>query len=268
MIMGILNVTPDSFSDGGKFADPRAAIEHALLLAEQGADIIDIGGESTRPGSDAVSVQEELDRVLPVFQGLAGSGLVLSIDTMKPEVADAAVQAGARIINDVTGMVNPRMVELAVRHQVTVCAMHMQGAPKSMQASPQYQDVVKEVKSYLRNRVEALVAAGLPKEKIWIDPGIGFGKMLEHNLALLRALDQFVATGSPVLLGVSRKSFLGTVLGSPGAPLPVTEREEGTLAVHVMAQLAGVSVIRTHNVVGAVRARAVVSALSPGVPPG
>ncbi len=257
--MGILNVTPDSFSDGGLYLDSSAAIQAGQRMFEEGAGIVDVGGESTRPGAEEVAEAEELRRVLPVVSALASHGAV-SIDTMKPGVAREALRAGATMVNDVTSLGAPEMAEVCAEAGCTVCLMHMQGTPRTMQASPNYGDVVREVRDYLVARAERAERRGISREKIWIDPGIGFGKAIEHNLALLNHLEVLVATGFPVVVGVSRKSFIGRVLGG----LPVEDRLEGTLATQVVAQLAGVAVIRAHDVLATKRAiemaRAIVDA--------
>lgn len=242
--MGILNVTPDSFSDGGEFLDPDTAIEQGLALVGAGADIVDVGGESTRPGSEPVSPEVEEARVLPVVEALVSNGTTVSIDTSKPRIARAAVNAGASIINDVTGFRSSEMVDVAADTAVAVVAMHMLGEPRSMQENPTYENVLAEVASYLMRQASTLRTAGVSASAIAIDPGIGFGKTVDHNLELLRHLDRFVLSGYPVVLGASRKSFIGTVLGgrSPG------DRDVGTAATVVAAVLAGVAVVRVHNV--------------------
>jgi dihydropteroate synthase len=256
-IMGILNVTPDSFSDGGRYLDPEVAIRHGLDMADDGADILDIGGESTRPGSDPVSAEEEWRRIGPVIRGLAGKvGVPLSVDTMKPEVAEQAIEAGAAIVNDVSGMRDPTMVRLVASRRVGVVAMHMLGDPKTMQEHPTYADVVKDVRTSLGERVHDLKAAGVPPEAIAIDPGVGFGKAVEHNLALLRRLDRLVDLGHPVVVGVSRKSFIER-LGGGGAG----ERLPGSLAAAVLAVARGAHVVRVHDVAESVRAVRVADAL-------
>ena len=237
MILGILNVTPDSFSDGGQFPDLEAAAAHGCLLAEQGAEIIDLGGESTRPGAVPVDVDEELRRVIPVLRALRKkSEVLISIDTSKAAVADAAMEAGADIINDVTALLgDPAMPEVAARHGAGVILTHMQGNPQTMQLAPHYGDVVREVADFLRQRMEAVLGYGMATESMAIDPGIGFGKTWEHNLALLRELAQFVTMGRPVLVGVSRKSFLARLAGAekmedrlwPGVALTSYGREMG-----------------------------------------
>src|SRR5215208_7158555 len=214
--MGIVNVTPDSFSDGGAFEDAVAAVLHARRLASEGARILDVGGESTRPGADAVAADEELRRVLPVVEGIAGLGLPvqISIDTMKSAVAEAAVDAGASYVNDVTAFRHdPALAGLVADRGLDCCLMHMLGEPRTMQSNPRYDDVVADVKAFLEERLAAAVAAGVPEEHVQLDPGIGFGKTLAHNLELLRRLDEIVAIGRPVVLGTSRKAFIGRITG-------------------------------------------------------
>ncbi len=263
-IMGILNVTPDSFSDAGAYFDADTAISRGLQMVAEGADLVDVGGESTRPGADPVPLDEELRRVLPVVRELAKRKAPVSVDTSKPEVAWEAVHCGARVVNDVTGLRDPAMLQALAQLDCTVCVMHMLGEPRTMQASPSYGDVVEEVRSYLLEQAESAQEAGIGRERIWIDPGIGFGKTLEHNLVLLRNLGAFVATGYPVLLGVSRKSFLGRVLGSADSPAPVEERLEGTLAAQTLAQASGVRVLRVHDVGAEVRAARVAAVILMG----
>jgi dihydropteroate synthase len=245
--MGILNVTPDSFSDGGVHFDTQTAIDAGFRMRDEGADIIDIGGESTRPNSEPVSMEEELRRTLPVVQALAQRGIPVSIDTSKPEVARQALEAGAGIVNDVTAFSDPGMAPLCAQHGCTVCLMHMKGTPRTMQQDPTYEDVVAEVRDFLLERTQHAEAQGIARESIWIDPGIGFGKTVEHNLQLLRNLDEFVLTGYNVLIGVSRKSFIGRIL-NPETPLPADQRLEGTLAAQVLAQAMGAKIIRAHDV--------------------
>jgi len=245
-IMGILNVTPDSFSDGGRYLDAAAAIEHGLELAAEGAEIIDVGGESTRPGSSGVSLELELERVVPVIEGLvaAGLGAAISIDTSKLEVARAALDAGASFVNDVTAFrAAPAIAELVAARGAECCLVHMQGEPATMQKAPHYGDVVAEVASFLRERVEFALAAGIARERILVDPGIGFGKTVAHNLELLDRLDELVALGQPVLIGTSRKSFLGALGGGRER-----DRLAGTIATNVIALLRGASVFRVHDV--------------------
>lgn len=261
LIMGVLNVTPDSFSDGGQFFSVSEALARADQMRAEGADIIDVGGESTRPGAEPVLEDEELRRVIPVVGDLARRGFRVSIDTMKPAVASAALAAGAQIVNDVSGFRNPEMSAIAARHQAATCLMHMQGKPRTMQAEAEYADVVSEVRDYLRQQAEEAIAAGVPQEEIVLDPGIGFGKTLGHNIDLLKAIPQMKALGFPVLIGVSRKSFIGRLLGSSADPRPVEERLHGTLAVQVLAQAWGADVLRVHDVRAATDARAMVHAL-------
>lgn len=240
--MGVLNVTPDSFFDGGLFFDPDAAIARGREMFAQGADIVDVGGESSRPGAEPVSAEEELRRVLPVVRALAPSGRI-SIDTMKPEVAAAACAAGATLVNDVAG----RCVDVAGRAGAGIVVMHMQGEPATMQLDPRYEDVVAEVFASLEAGSAAARQQGI--DEVYVDPGIGFGKTLEHNLALLAALPRLVARGTPVLVGTSRKSFLGKVIAEPGAkPRPTDERLEGSLATAVWAMACGCAVLRAHDV--------------------
>lgn len=243
--MGIVNVTPDSFSDGGRFLDPGAAIEHGLHLAAEGADIIDVGGESTRPGASPVEAGEQLRRILPVVAALCRQTEVpISIDTSNAAVARQAVAAGAEIINDVTGLSgDPEMVRLAAESQTGVCVMHMRGTPRTMQDNPVYADVVAEVAAYLRARRDALIAAGIPQDRIALDPGIGFGKTVQHNLALLGNAWRLHELGCPVLVGHSRKSFIGEVLGQPQA-----DRTAGTIGVAIALARQGVQLLRVHDV--------------------
>ncbi|HEX4128594.1 MAG TPA: dihydropteroate synthase [Pirellulales bacterium] len=244
-VMGIVNVTPDSFSDGGEFFDPRAAIEQGLRLATAGAEVLDVGGESTRPYSEPVSSAEELRRVLPVVRELVErSGVPVSIDTSKATVAAAAIQAGAEIINDVTGLAgDPDMLPLAVASGAGVCAMHMHGTPQTMQDNPRYHDVVAEVLDYLRQRRDALLAAGIEAKRICLDPGIGFGKTHQHNLALLANCHRFHELGCPLLVGPSRKGFIAHVLGDKQ-----TDRIAGTVGVVLSLAVQGVQVVRVHDV--------------------
>ena len=252
-LMGILNVTPDSFSDGGVHFDAGVAVAAGLRMVEEGADFVDVGGESTRPGAEGVPVDEELRRVIPVVKALASEGVKVSIDTMKPYVALAAIDAGATFVNDVNALKYPEMAAVVQQTGVGVCLMHMKGDPRTMQANPMYDDVVTEVRDFLTGRARLAESCGIPREKIWIDPGFGFGKTVEHNLLLLKHLDVFAATGYPVLIGVSRKSTIGRVL-NPDNPLPVEERLEGTLAAQVVAQMKGARIIRAHDVKAARRA--------------
>jgi dihydropteroate synthase len=258
-LMGVLNVTPDSFSDGGAFEDdPLAAVEHGRRLAAEGADILDVGGESTRPGADPVPAEEELRRVVPVVEGLAALGLPvqISIDTMKLEVAEAALDAGASYVNDVTAFRHdPDLAALVADRGVDCCLMHMLGEPRTMQEDPRYEDVVDDVKAFLEERTAAAVAAGVAEERIQLDPGIGFGKTLEHNLELLRRLDELVAIGRPLVIGTSRKSFLGRITGRD-----VTERVHATAATSVIAFERGARVFRVHDVAATADALAVAAA--------
>ena len=243
--MGVLNVTPDSFSDGGRYPTLAAAIDHGVEMADQGAGIIDIGGESTRPGADPVPAVEELERVVPVVGALVDRGIAVSIDTAKPEVARAALEAGALVVNDVTGLSDPLMASVAAEFSAGVVIMHMQGQPRTMQDDPQYEDVVGEVRDFLLARAGMAEAAGVGRDRIAIDPGIGFGKSFDHNLALLRNLRVLVDTGYPVLLGASRKAFLGRILGGS---VPAPERDPATGATVALAIEQGVAIVRVHNV--------------------
>jgi dihydropteroate synthase len=243
-VMGILNVTPDSFSDGGDFFAPEAALAHACKMVAAGAAIIDVGGESTRPGAAPVALQEELRRVIPVIESLCATLPVpVSIDTRNPAVMQAAVAAGAGMINDVNALQAPGAMEMAASLDVPVCLMHMQGIPESMQENPGYVDVVAEVRQFLTVRANACIAAGMAPEQILLDPGFGFGKTTRHNLLLLQQLDGLVAEGYPVLVGLSRKSLIGKVLG-----LPVAERLYPGLALAVLAVWQGAAIVRTHDV--------------------
>ncbi len=242
--MGILNITPDSFSDGGIFLSPEKAIAQALRMAEEGADIIDVGGESTRPGARPVSVQEELDRVLPVVEALHGRiPLPISIDTSKPEVMRAAVTAGAGFINDVHALREPGALEAAAQLEVPLCLMHMRGEPRTMQDEPRYADVVGEVRDFLGQRRDACLEAGIPASRLVIDPGFGFGKTLQHNIELLRGLKKLGNLGLPVLAGLSRKSMIGKALG-----LPVEQRLHASVALALMAVQQGARIVRVHDV--------------------
>ncbi|HSK50922.1 MAG TPA: dihydropteroate synthase [Solirubrobacterales bacterium] len=242
--MGVVNVTPDSFSDGGMFLDPEAAIAHGRQLIEDGAAILDVGGESTRPGAEPVSVEEELRRVEPVVAGLAGAGAEISIDTSKAAVAAAALDAGATIVNDVTALRgDPGMAALCAEREATVALMHMRGEPRTMQEAPHYEDVVAEVRNFLAERLRAAEDAGIAAERIWLDPGIGFGKTAAHNFELLGRLGVLTELGRPLLVGTSRKSFIGGADGSP-----VDERIGGTIASSVLAAAAGAEVLRVHDV--------------------
>lgn len=243
LIMGIVNVTPDSFSDGGRLANARAAIEHALKLREEGAAILDVGGESTRPGAAVVAVDEEIRRVLPVIGALVDQGCVVSIDTKKPEVMRAALDAGAAMINDVMALRAPGALEAAAASDAAVCLMHMQGKPQSMQQAPCYANVVEDVKQFLQDRVQACEAMGIARERLVIDPGFGFGKTLAHNLALLRHVNELAEWGVPVLVGLSRKAMLGALTGRD-----VNAREFASVAAHLAAIARGARLVRVHNV--------------------
>jgi dihydropteroate synthase len=245
LVMGVLNVTPDSFSDGGRFDSPARAVAHAREMAAQGADVIDVGGESTRPGSEAVTAEEELRRVLPVIEELAPElDVPISIDTQKARVAAAALEAGAQMINDVSALrTDPAMAPLAARTGAPIVLMHMQGAPKTMQKDPTYREVVSDVIAWLGARVEWAVAAGIAADRLIVDPGFGFGKTLRHNLELLRRLGELHGLGCPLLVGTSRKSMLGTILNAPG-----DRRLHGTLATVACAVMAGCHIVRVHDV--------------------
>jgi dihydropteroate synthase len=258
-VMGVVNVTPDSFSDGGRFLDPDAAVAHALRLAEEGADILDFGGESTRPGAQPVSAEEERGRVVGVIERVAaaGTGAQLSIDTSKAAVADAAIAAGASLVNDVTALRrDPDMAELVAERGVDCCLMHMLGEPRTMQLEPRYDDVVGEVAAFLEERLAFATGRGVREERVLLDPGIGFGKALEHNLELLRRLDEIVAIGRPVAIGTSRKSFLGLLTGHAEPD----RRLAGTIASNVLALERGASVFRVHDVAPVREALAVAAA--------
>jgi dihydropteroate synthase len=266
--MGVVNVTPDSFSDGGLFLDAEAAIEHGKELLGEGAELLDVGGESTRPGAEPVGEQEELRRVLPVVEGLLGSGLdvQVSVDTSKAAVAAAALAAGASFVNDVSALrSDPEMAGVLADSEAECCLMHMLGEPRTMQAKPRYRDVVAEVKAFLEDRLAFAVAEGIDERRVLLDPGIGFGKGVEHNLELLRRLGEIVAIGRPVVIGTSRKSFLGRILaagagngtsipadrplsGADGTSIPADHRLPGTLATNLIAFEQGASVFRVHDV--------------------
>ena len=258
--MGVVNVTPDSFSDGGRFLDEAPAVSHALKLLQDGADVLDVGGESTRPGAEPVSEEEEIARVLPVIRAVRRqSEVAISIDTMKPKVACVAVEAGATIWNDVTALRGaPESLATAAALGCGVVLMHMQGEPRTMQHDPRYGDVVREVRDFLGARADAAVSAGVPRDRIWVDPGIGFGKALKHNLALLESLDVIVELGFPVLLGVSRKRFVQYL--DPAAEKPA-DRLGGSLAAALHGVDMGAAVLRVHDVRETVQALAVWNAL-------
>ncbi|MEA2304611.1 MAG: dihydropteroate synthase [Solirubrobacteraceae bacterium] len=244
-VMGIVNVTPDSFSDGGEWFAPAAAVAHGHELVAEGADILDVGGESTRPGAEPVGVEEELRRVVGVVEGLAGSGAQLSVDTMKVRVAEAAIAAGATFVNDVTAFRHdPGMAALVAEHGCDCCLMHMLGEPRTMQDDPRYDDVVDDVKAFLAERAAFAVAEGIPAARVHLDPGIGFGKTVQHNLELLERLGEIVALGFPVLVGTSRKGFLGQLTGEADP----RRRIAGTIATNVLALERGARVFRVHDV--------------------
>jgi dihydropteroate synthase len=244
-VMGVLNVTPDSFSDGGAFLDPPAAIAHARQMASEGADLVDVGGESTRPGAEPVPELEELRRVMPVVERLVSEqSIPLSIDTSKAAVARAATAVGAVFVNDVTALRgDPAMAGVVAESGADVCLMHMLGEPRNMQDDPRYEDVVSEVKAFLEERLGFAVAHGIPEERVWLDPGIGFGKTLEHNLALLRRLGEIAAVGRPVIVGVSRKRFIGSLTGRAEP-----DRVAGSVAANVLAFQGGAHMFRVHDV--------------------
>lgn len=260
-VMGVLNITPDSFSDGGRYLAPEAALDQARAMVAAGADILDIGAESTRPGAEPASAQDEIARALPVIAAIrAESPVAISIDTMKPEVARAAVAAGATIWNDVTALTYaPEGPDIAAELGCEVVLMHMRGEPRTMQADPRYDDVVAEVAEFLSARAEVAMKAGVAREKIWLDPGIGFGKRLEHNLALLVHLELIVALGFPVLLGVSRKSFIAAI--DPAAKAPEA-RAPGSIACALAGAQAGVAAVRVHDVAETVQALKVQAAIA------
>jgi dihydropteroate synthase len=259
LVMGVLNVTPDSFSDGGQFLDRDRAVEHGLRMAAEGAAIIDVGAESTRPGAQGVPGDEQVRRAVPVIKALAGQVKApLSIDTHDPDVARAALDAGACMINDITALADERMASLAAERSVPVVLMHMQVTPATMQAHPPYRDVVGEVLAFLADRVAKARSLGVAEERIFIDPGFGFGKTLEHNLALLGSLDRLVATGRRVLVGPSRKRFIGQITGRQDP----SQRVFGTAAVVALCAAAGVSVVRVHDVAAMVDVVKVASACS------
>ena len=259
LIMGILNVTPDSFSDGGSYLTAQDAIDHGLRLAAEGADIIDIGGESTRPYSQSVSAQQEIERVVQVVRGIADqSDVPISIDTSKSAVAIAAIEAGAQIINDVTGLTGDSdMLQVAAESGVGVCAMHMQGTPATMQDNPRYTNVVAEVLAYLQQRKACLLDAGIPLEKICLDPGIGFGKTHQHNLELLAGCEAFLELGCPILIGHSRKGFIGKLLNDKDA-----DRDSGTLAISLLMAQKKMHVLRLHQIAPTVAALKVLAGIT------
>jgi dihydropteroate synthase len=251
LVMGIVNVTPDSFSDGGQHLQRDAALTHAQQLIVEGADMLDVGGESTRPGARPIGIQEELDRILPVIEGLRGAPVPVSIDTFKPEVMRAAISAGADMVNDINALLDAAAMKVVSTSQAAVCLMHKQGNPRTMQQQPEYQDVVAEVGEFLRERCAAAEAAGIQRDRIAIDPGFGFGKTLAHNLALLRALNRLAEPGVPVLAGLSRKSMLGALTGQD-----VAHRLPASVAAALIAVQHGANIVRVHDV------RATVDALT------
>jgi dihydropteroate synthase len=268
-VMGILNVTPDSFSDAGRHLDPDAAVEHGRRLVADGASIVDVGGESTRPGAAPVAAGEELERVVPVIERLAAgrdtgpAGVRVSVDTAKAEVAAAALGAGARIVNDVSAFrFEPEVAGLVAGAGASCVLMHMQGDPRTMQDAPRYDDVVSDVKGFLEERLDFAVAEGVPEEHVWLDPGIGFGKTVDHNLKLLSRLGELVAIGRPIVIGTSRKSFLGRLTGRE-----VDARLPGTIATNVLALVAGARVFRVHDVAEVADALAVAQAAIGGRAP-
>ena len=256
-VMGIVNVTPDSFSDGGRFSKANLALEHALSLIEQGADILDVGGESTRPNAVPVSLQEELDRVIPVIEGLVNQiNIPISIDTYKPQVMQAAIDAGASIVNDVRALQESGAIDMIAASNVGVCLMHMQGTPQTMQINPQYNDVVAEVKAFLQQRLVACEEAGIVKNRILLDPGFGFGKTRVHNITLIQHLARFASLGQPLLVGLSRKSVLGQVTGND-----VDARLYSSIAASVISAMVGAKILRVHDVKATVEALKVVMAI-------
>ncbi len=246
LIMGILNITPDSFSDGGKYFNQTDAYDRAMRLIEEGADILDVGGESTRPGSDPLPLQEELDRILPVISRISSESPVpISVDTYKADTARHAIDAGACLVNDISGLsFDPAMAIVVADREAMVCIMHIQGSPKDMQLNPTYEDVVCDVKKWIAQQADYGVSQGIPKDHIIIDPGIGFGKTLKHNLEILRRLNEFLELGYPVLIGTSRKSFIGKTLGG----LPPEERMDGTAASVAISIANGANIVRVHDV--------------------
>jgi dihydropteroate synthase len=255
--MGIVNVTPDSFSDGGKLSSTTLAVEHALKLVEEGANILDIGGESTRPNATPVSLQQELDRVIPVIEALISQvNIPLSIDTYKPQVMQSAIAVGVSIINDVRALQEDGALEVMANSNVGVCLMHMQGIPQTMQINPQYSDVVAEVKAFLAVRLEACIHAGIGASRIVLDPGFGFGKTSEHNISLLQKLESFATLGQPILVGLSRKSVLGQMTGND-----VDARLYASIAASVLSVMKGAKILRVHDVKATVEALKVVSSI-------
>lgn len=258
-VMGILNVTPDSFSDGGVHFDTAGAVDHALRMADEGADIVDIGGESTRPGSDPVPVDEEISRTLPIIEALAGRlSVPISIDTCKSSVASRAIGAGASIVNDISGLrFDPAMAAVVARNRVPVVVMHMQGTPKNMQENPTYHDLIPDIISGLRESIRMAANAGISEEMVIIDPGIGFGKTFDHNLEIINRLDRFSTLGRPILIGPSRKAFIGKILGDAQP----SDRLEGTAAAVAVSILRGANIVRVHDVKEMVRVARVADAI-------
>jgi dihydropteroate synthase len=255
--MGVLNITPDSFSDGGLWVSAENAIRHAEYMVEQEADIVDIGGESTRPGSKPISAAEEIHRIMPVIEALVGRNICVSVDTSKPEVMRASIEAGVSMINDIRALQAPGALEAVAEGGAAACLMHMQGEPGSMQANPRYGDVVTEVKDFLWRRVEAAQAAGIPRGRLVVDPGFGFGKTLEHNIELLRHLDSFLDLGVPLMVGLSRKSMLGKITGNE-----VGDRVHASIAAALLALMKGAKIFRVHDVKAFRDAIAVYNAIS------
>lgn len=256
-VMGIINITPDSFSDGGKFTSTHLAVEHALKLISEGADILDVGGESTRPGAAVVGLDEELNRVIPVIEALSANCKVpISIDTYKPEVMRQAIAAGADIVNDVRALQEPNALEIVAQSNVGVCLMHMQGMPQTMQLDPQYVDVVSDVKEFLLDRLNASIAHGIASNRILLDPGFGFGKTRAHNIALIQHLDVLTEMGQPLLVGLSRKSVLGSIAGGDES-----QRLYASVAASVISAMKGAKIIRVHDVKATVDALKVVTAI-------
>ncbi len=243
--MGIVNVTPDSFSDGGKYLDSQKAIHHGLELIEEGADILDIGGEFTRPNAEPVSAQEEIDRIIPVIEGLAKSGAIISADTRNASVMQAAINAGCHIINDVSALTDENAIKVISNSNVSLCLMHMQGTPQNMQKNPHYEDVTNDVYNFLEQKIQLCVKAGIDKDRLIADVGIGFGKTLEHNLVLLKNLKSFLSLGVPQMLGTSRKSFIAKIDGMGESP---EQRLGGSLATVIHAYQQGVQIFRVHDV--------------------
>jgi len=262
LVMGVLNVTPDSFSDGGRHANAGAAVACGLEMTAEGADLVDVGGESTRPGAAPVGAEEELRRVIPVVRDLAAAGVAVSIDTLKAEVAAAALEAGAVVVNDISALGDPAMAGVVAAAGAGLVLLHMQGTPATMQDNPLYEDVVDEVARYLADRAAAAEAAGVDPACLCLDPGIGFGKALEHNLALLRGIPDLVTLGYPVLVGASRKRFLAGILGS----VPPAERDVASAAAHVLAIAGGAAAVRVHNVVVGLQTARVADAIVRAAP--